>query len=230
MTTHFIPSLLFSLHSFILSLFFLLFSSPFFYFSLECSGSKRTTLQLSGQVVERANPRPMSAAAMMRKREDGAVGLSGGGGGGKMARNMLGSASSGAILTRTPTTPTTSTIHANIAGASAVDGALGVYDRDEVDKGDDEGEMWVDVDPAELLAMGYQGPGSAGAGAGSAGYDSAMSIEGYIANVKKSIRVSPATTIKNLSHSPYTYQDINHHVNAGELVHSILQQMSSICI
>jgi hypothetical protein len=31
-----------------------------------------------------------------------------------------------------------------------------------------------------------------------------MSIEGYIANVKKTIRVSPATTIRNLSHSPYT--------------------------
>jgi len=43
----------------------------------------------------------------------------------------------------------------------------------------------------------------------------AMSIEGYIANVKKNIRVSPATTIKNLSHSPYIYEDINHRVNAG---------------
>ena len=45
----------------------------------------------------------------------------------------------------------------------------------------------------------------------------AMSIEGYIANVKKNIRVSPATTIKNLSHSPYIYEDINHRVNAGRL-------------
>lgn len=111
-----------------------------------------------------------------------------------------------------------------------------MYDRDEMDRGDDEGEHWVDVDPQELLALGFSHP--AATSAGSTGNNvkgahsthpilfvyfawaadsaaMAMSIEGYIANVKKNIRVSPATTIKNLSHSPYIYEDINHRVNAG---------------
>ena len=54
--------------------------------------------------------------------------------------------------------------HTHSAAASAVDSAgLGVYDRDEVDRGDDEGENWVDVDPQELLALGYShSTGSAG--------------------------------------------------------------------
>jgi len=37
-----------------------------------------------------------------------------------------------------------------------------MYDRDEVDRGDDEGENWVDVDPQELLALGYSHPTGAG--------------------------------------------------------------------
>ena len=46
--------------------------------------------------------------------------------------------------------------HTHSAAASAGDSAgLGMYDRDEVDRGDDEGENWVDVDPQELLALGY---------------------------------------------------------------------------
>jgi len=158
--------------------------------------------------MERVNPRPMSAAAMMRKRED--VDSPGGS---KIARNMLGSASSGAILKSTPASTATSAV----AAPSAVEG-LDMYDRDDLDRGDDEGEQWVDVDPAELLALGYSGPGSGSGSEGGADVDSAMSIEGYIANVKKSIRVSPATTIKNLSHSPYTYHDINHLVNAGKML------------
>lgn len=59
----------------------------------------------------------------------------------------------------------------------------------------EEGEHWVDVDPSELAGMVTA----------SSSAESAMSIEGYVANVKRTMRVSPATTIKNLSHSPYTY-------------------------
>ncbi len=50
-------------------------------------------------------------------------------------------------------------LHAHSAAASAGESAgLGMYDRDEVDRGDDEGENWVDVDPQELLALGYSHP------------------------------------------------------------------------
>ena len=62
---------------------------------------------------------------------------------------------------------------------------------------DGDGDHWVDVDPTELL-MASEGNGDEKGG------DAAFSIEGYIANVKKTIRVSPATAIKNLSHSPYS--------------------------
>ena len=53
--------------------------------------------------------------------------------------------------------------HSAAASAGGVSAGLGMYDRDEVDRGDDEGENWVDVDPQELLALGYShSTGSAG--------------------------------------------------------------------
>jgi hypothetical protein len=132
-----------------------------------------------GLVVERLNPTVMSEGAMLRKRE--------------VEVNEVSS----------PNTSTQATKAARGNGTVAEEELVERAGRLYLDSGSavkqksadnghdsDEGDHWVDVDPAELLM-------------GGASESAAMSIEGYVAQVKSTIRVSPATTIKNLSHSPY---------------------------
>ena len=65
-------------------------------------------------MVERVNPKPLSVAAMMRKRENEDDYVPEKTRGGGLTRTMLGSASSGAILQRTPAPSTLA--HINNAG------------------------------------------------------------------------------------------------------------------
>mmetsp|Transcript_26956 Transcript_26956/g.53983 ORF Transcript_26956/g.53983 Transcript_26956/m.53983 type:complete len:639 (-) Transcript_26956:6-1922(-) len=132
-----------------------------------------------GQVMERTNPTVMSEGAMMRKREvevesegSGTAGLAQASRAHKSAR-ANGSESADSELVEK-------------AGRLYIGGEGGMSSTNM----EDDGDHWVDVDPAELLLPARDKA-------------SAMSIEGYIANIKQTIRVSPATTIKNLSHSPY---------------------------
>jgi hypothetical protein len=141
--------------------------------------------QRHGMVVERTNPTVMSAAAMMRKRE--------------VEEHEVPS----------PSTAAPASKFARGVGSNGTAGGMSATDAELVERAgrlyisgsgpgsaasagaaDDDGDHWVDVDPSELLLP-------------AADSASAMSIEGYIATVKKTIRVSPATTIRNLSHSPY---------------------------
>lgn len=96
----------------------------------------------------------------------------------------------GQVLERT--NPTVLSAGAILRKREPADAAMEVVYGPPTDGGNgtEDGEHWVDVDPSELDASNAA---------------SALSIEGYIASVKRAMRVSPATTIKNLSHSPYTY-------------------------